>query len=130
MLNVILNTMRLYEGIRDNMDGTNARYLWEGWFDTTNELHEIKHMVHSDTWIQVNEDVNKTQEGCWKLVRLNTTSGKNWEIDLEAHKLRDASWVSIQEGVDLEKVTWNPSKLLWDVGKTGNNSFNVQQKLA
>ena len=63
MLNVILNTMRLYEGIRDNMDGTNARYLWEGWFDATNELHEIKDVVHSDIQIRVNEDVYITQEG-------------------------------------------------------------------
>ena len=43
------------------------------WFDTTHELHEIKHVVHSDMRIQVNKDVSISQEGCWKLVRLIIT---------------------------------------------------------
>ena len=50
MLNVILNTIRLYEGIRDNIDGTNAGYQWASWFDTAYELHEVKHVVHSDIY--------------------------------------------------------------------------------
>ena len=109
MLNVISNTMRLYEGIKDNMDGTNARYQWTCWFDTTDELHEIKHVVHSNTQVQVHEYVNRSREGCWKPVQLITTSGKSWEIVLGVHKLRDVSQVWIQEGVELEKVTRDPS---------------------
>ena len=108
MLNVISNTMRLYEGIRDNMDGTNACYQWASWFDTTNELLEIKYVVHFSIRKQVNDNVNKSQEGCWKLVQLITTSGKNWEINPRFHKLRDVSQVWSQEGVELEKLTWDP----------------------
>ena len=55
--------MKLYEGIRDNMDGTNARCYWAGWFDATNELHEINDMVHSNIHIHVNDNVYITQEG-------------------------------------------------------------------
>ena len=46
-LNLILNSMRLYDRIRDNVDGINAGYQWVGWFDKADELHEIKHMVYS-----------------------------------------------------------------------------------
>ena len=63
MLNMILNTIRLYEGIRDNMDGTNVGYQWAAWFDTTNELHEINDMVPSDIQIHVNDNLYITQEG-------------------------------------------------------------------
>ena len=51
ILSVISNTMRLQEGIRDNMDGT-----------TTYELHEMSHVVHFDIQKRVDEDVNKDQE--------------------------------------------------------------------
>ena len=34
------------------MDVTNAVYQWVGWFDGVDELHEIKHVVHSDICIQ------------------------------------------------------------------------------
>ena len=66
------------------------------------------------------------------LVWLITISDKNQEIDPGAHKLHDASWVWIQEGVELEKVTWNPLEFLWDAGKQGkkNNCFNIQKNLA
>ena len=76
MWNLILNTMRLYVGTRDNMDGTNACYQWASWFDTTNELLEIKYVVHFSIRKQVNDNVNKSQEGCWKPIRLSTISGK------------------------------------------------------
>ena len=71
MLNVTSNRMRLYEGIRNNVDGTNAGYQWGGWFDATNELHEIKHVVHFDIRIQVNEDVNKSPRGMLEASAVN-----------------------------------------------------------
>mgnify|MGYP007009108909 FL=1 len=73
-------------GTRDNMDGTNACYQWASWFDTTNELLEIKYVVHFSIRKQVNDNVNKSQEGCWKLVRLIVVKTG---IDPRAHKLRD-----------------------------------------
>ena len=48
---------------------------------------------------------------------VTTRLGQNWEIGLGAHKLCDASRVYIQEGVELKKVTWDSSKVLWDVEK-------------
>ena len=59
------------------MDGTNVGYQWASLFESTNELHDIKHVVHSDIRIQVNEDVNNAQERCWKPIWLITTGGKN-----------------------------------------------------
>ena len=48
MLNVISNTMRLYEGIGDNMDDIMQGINVQVSLTQEYELHEFKHVVHSD----------------------------------------------------------------------------------
>ena len=65
-------------------------------------------------------------------MRLITTSGKNWEIDPGAHKLRDVSRSGSKLGWSKRKSLGIPQNFYGTQEKQvkRNNCFNIQQKLA